>query len=400
MVGARTLSGNDLVEALRDSRAVMLSRIEDLDDRQWLPPRQAGVNPVAWEAAHVAWFAEFWILRGPHRIEASGPVQAARPARWTGPDQHFDSSQLPHAARWAIELPSRERLKAMLRDQLDACLAAMPTDGDDSSLYFHRLALFHEDMHAEAFAWMRATMGYAAPMASALPRVQGGGALAMPSEEVRVGWPAGQAGFAFDNESPSQDVRVPAFEIDAAPVTAGQFARFVEAGGYEDPSFWPGAAGAWRAQSGLPHPQRWRRKRSRSGHADWELRWFDAWLDLDESRPVIHVNAWEAEAYCRWARRRLPTHAEWERSALAAGPSGRFHWGHSVWEWTADAFLPYEGFRPGPYKDYSAPWFGDHRELRGGAFATHERMHDPRYRNFFEPHRTDVFAGLRTACDA
>ena len=109
---------------------------------------------------------------------------------------------------------------------------------------------------------------------------------------------------------------------------------------------------------------------------------------------MIHVSAWEAEAYCRWAGRRLPHAAEWE---CAARQAPAFAWGHSVWEWTADAFLPYPGFVAGPYADYSRPWFGDHRELRGGAFATHERLHDPRYRNFFVADRSDVFAGFRTA---
>lgn len=109
---------------------------------------------------------------------------------------------------------------------------------------------------------------------------------------------------------------------------------------------------------------------------------------------MIHVSAWEAEAYARWAGRRLPTAAEWEHAA-ATQPA--FAWGRSVWEWTASTFTPYPGFAPGPYRDYSAPWFGDHRELRGGAFATHPRLHDLRYRNFFQPGRNDVFTGFRTA---
>ena len=110
----------------------------------------------------------------------------------------------------------------------------------------------------------------------------------------------------------------------------------------------------------------------------------------DKGQFIIHINAFEAEAYCAWARRRLPSAAEWERA------SAHMQWGHSVWEWTADAFEPYPGFKPGPYREYSAPWFGDHRELRGGAFASHARMHDPRYRNFFQPQRSDVFAGFRS----
>ena len=117
---------------------------------------------------------------------------------------------------------------------------------------------------------------------------------------------------------------------------------------------------------------------------------------LEQVRPRLSAatkdswSAFEAEAYCRWAKRRLPNAAEWECAAA------HMQWGHSVWEWTADVFQPYPGFTPGPYAEYSAPWFGDHRELRGGAFATHARMHDPRYRNFFQPQRSDVFAGFRS----
>ena len=123
------------------------------------------------------------------------------------------------------------------------------------------------------------------------------------------------------------------------------------------------------------------------------MHWFDQWLPLEPVMPAMHLNAFEAEAYCLWAGRCLPTAAQWECAALQ---TPALHWGHSVWEWTADAFKPYPGFAPGPYREYSAPWFGDHRELRGGAFATHARLHDARYRNFFLPQRTDVFTGFRT----
>ena len=107
----------------------------------------------------------------------------------------------------------------------------------------------------------------------------------------------------------------------------------------------------------------------------------------------MHINAHEAQAYCLWAGRRLPSAAQWEH---AARTQPGFDWGHSVWEWTSNAFAPYPGFKPGPYHAYSQPWFGNHRELRGGAFASHRRIHHPCYRNFFQPHRTDVFAGFRT----
>jgi ergothioneine biosynthesis protein EgtB len=385
--GARRLSGPALAAALRDCRARTLALLADLSDAQWQVPRQPGLNPPAWELAHIAWFGEFWTQRGPHRVGADGFVHAARPAPRCGPDALFDSARLPHAERWAAAAgPSRAALVERLQAQLDDCIAALAGRAGDAELYFHRLALFHEDMHGEAFCWLRATLGYPAPAGVGLPVFAAAPPVTLPAAETRLGRGPGEPGFAFDNERPGRTAALPACEIDATPVTAGQFLRFVDDGGYDDPRWWPGEAGAWRAQAGRSHPQRWRRTGS-----GWQQRWFDRWLPLEPAQPVIHVNAWEAEAYARWAGRRLPGAAEWERAAHL------LHWGRSVWEWTSDAFQPYPGFEPGPYEDYSAPWFGDHRELRGGAFATHPRLHDARYRNFFRPERCDVFAGFRTA---
>lgn len=388
---ARRLIGAALAEALRDSRAVTLARTLDADDAAWHVPQGAGVNPVAWELGHLAWFAEFWILRGPHSSNASGFVDAALAPRHSGPDAIFDSARLAHADRWRAPLPSRRALVAMLEAQLEACIAAIPGDaGDDAAHYFHRLALFHEDMHGEAFAWLRASLGWPAPAGlEAMPTRPRSAPLRIAGGEIDVGRSIVAAGFSFDNEQPGARILLAPFEIDAGPLCNGQFLRFVEAGGYDNAEFWPGAAGAWRSRREHPHPQRWRRTRDGA----WEARWFDAWRPLPVDAPVVHVSAWEAEAYCRWAGRRLPSAAEWE----CAAREPRFEWGRSVWEWTADAFLPYPGFVAGPYRDYSKPWFGDHRELRGGSLAAHARLHDPSYRNFFTPDRCDVFSGFRTA---
>jgi EgtB-related family protein len=365
---SRLLSGVALADALRASRARTLSLVDSLSDAQWQVPLQPGFNPPAWELAHLAWFGEFWILRGPHRVGDDGFVCAAQPPRIAGPDELFDSARLPHDARWTAPLPSRQRVHEMLAAQLDACLAALPDGGDDDALYFHRLALFHEDMHGEAFVWLRAALGYPAPADAHLPRNEGRPRVRVEVGAVMLGAPRGEPGFWFDNEQPALRVTLAPFEIDAEPVSNAQFLRFVEAGGAP--------------------PPRWRREAGQ-----WQQRWFDRWLPLDPAQPVIHVSAHEAEAYCRWAGRRLPSAPEWE----CAAP--RIAWGRRVWEWTSTPFVAYPGFEPGPYKDYSAPWFGDHRELRGGAFATIDRMHHPRYRNFFLPTRADVFAGFRTAID-
>jgi len=388
---ARRLAGAALAEALRDARATTLARTMDQDDDAWNVPQQAGVNLPAWELGHLAWFGEFWILRGPHRARADGLVEASKPPSIAGPDAIFDSARLAHADRWRVALPPRDELARRLAAQLDACIDTLPRDeGDDAANYFHRLALFHEDMHGEAFAWLRATLGWPAPAGlAALPSLPALAPLHIDGGTIALGRGADERGFAFDNEQPPLPVRVAPFEIDATLVRNAEFVAFVDGGAYDDAALWPGPAGEWRSRHSLSHPSRWRRAASDG----WQMRWFDRWLPLDPAAPVVHVSAWEAEAYCRWAGSRLPRAAEWECAARDA----RFVWGHSVWEWTADAFLPYPGFTAGPYADYSRPWFGDHRELRGGAFATSERLHDPRYRNFFVADRSDVFAGFRTA---
>ena len=173
MADARLLSGDALAAALLESRARTLALVTDLTPARWQMPRQPGVNPVAWELAHIAWFAEFWVTRGPHDRDDRGHARARREPRHAGPDAQLDSSRLTHADRWTTPMPTRTDLMQMLAGQLDACLAALPRTGADSdadnALYFHRLALFHEDIHGEAFCWLRAALGYPAPAGTAMP---------------------------------------------------------------------------------------------------------------------------------------------------------------------------------------------------------------------------------------
>ena len=395
----RRLAGDALACALRDSRARTWTLVNDLSDAQWTPPLQPGVNPIAWELAHLAWFAEFWILRGPHALGADGLVAAQLPARIAAPDSDLDSTRLPHAARWTTPMPNHAALQRMLDDQLEACLNTLPLHGfasiadEDQALYFHRLALFHEDMHGEALCWLRSALGYAQPRGYEVPTRPPAFQIAVPASMVDLGSAARADGFAFDNERPGKQAQLTDFEIDSEPVSALAFARFVDAGGYDQAQYWPGAAGHWRRESGLSQPAHWKR----GSDGQWQMRWFDQWLDLQTGNtasqiPAMHLNAYEAEAYCLWVKRSLPSAAQWEHAARS---QPKFAWGHSVWEWTADRFEPYPGFACGPYREYSMPWFGDHRELRGGAFATRTRMHDARYRNFFLPQRSDIFAGFR-----
>lgn len=386
------LSGKDeLLAAFDEARAATLGVATVLDDTQWRPPYHPGVQPVAWDLLHIGWFAEFWLLRGPHRLDLDGTVRAARHERITGPDEQLDSARIGHRARWDLPLPDREGVFDRLQRQLLACKNRVAGgQGNDRDLYHARFAVFHELVHHEAMVSMCDLLSLPAPAGMGMRVFADAPPLTIAAGEHEIGRHPDELGFAFDNEMPSRGVELAAFSIDHAPVSNARFLEFVRADGYQRAEFWPGPAGVWLQKAERQAPERWRRLKN----GDYAQRWFSEWRPLPLAEPVVHVNAFEAEAFCRFAGRRLPHAAEWE----AAAP--RLAWGQSVWEWTVDPFAPYPGFRPGPDTTYSAPWFHSHRELRGGAFATHRLLHDRRYRNFHLPQRTDVFGGFRTAGDA
>jgi ergothioneine biosynthesis protein EgtB len=213
------------------------------------------------------------------------------------------------------------------------------------------------------------------------------GDIRFPGGTLQLGSPADAAGFVFDNEKFAHPLYVAPFRLDAGLVTNAQYTDFMADGGYENRQFWSTAGAAWLMRQERSAPRYWERQ-----GGDWRTVRFGQPAALNPDEPVRHVTLYEAQAYCAWAGRRLPTEAEWERAALAGVPAVPC----GVWEWTATAFGPYPGFVPGPYAEYSAPWFGDHRVMRGGSWATRARLVHPRLRNFYTPDRHDPFVGFRT----
>ena len=398
--GARCLDRDGLAAALQDSRRrtlALLSACERALGPALQVPCTAELNPPLWEAGHIGWFADWWIARNPQRglgvaADPDVPRPPARQARrGQNADACYNSSTVPHDRRWHLPLPDLDTTRAdladSLRDTLDRLAEAPETD---QGLYFFRLALFHEDMHAEAAVYMAQTLGFDPGDASHPNHGAGAPATPLPPtlQVPATAWTLGHrgAGFAFDNECGSTEVAVPAFEIDAAAVTWAAFLPFVESGGYTQRRCWSDAGWAWRQASGAQAPRHLRRE-----PGGWTQQVFGRWQPLDASAPACHLNAFEAQAWCAWAGRRLPTEGEWEVAAHQPG----FTWGQ-VWEWTASPFAPFPGFSAHPYRDYSQPWFDGRPVLRGASSATSPRLRHRRYRNYFTPERNDIFAGLRT----
>jgi gamma-glutamyl hercynylcysteine S-oxide synthase len=390
---ARQAGADWLACALRSSRDDTLATFALLErglERLKVPQRET-LNPPLWELGHIGWFQEFWIARNPLRfVGATADPDVPRNAGVRpNADALYDSSKVPHDTRWSLPLPDAAATRADLDAQLEATLAWLrDADGSDAALYFFRLALFHEDMHHEAALYMAQSLGLA--IANARWQAAALEGACRPLRFEAGSWALGSRGgaFAFDNEQACHAVPLPETCIDSQVTRWGEFLAFVEAGGYGQPRWWSEAGAAWLATQKARAP-----RYVRQDGVAWQQWRCGSWQALDLNHPACHLSAHEAEAWCRWAGRRLPTEAEWERAAMERPAD--FEWGQ-VWEWTASPFLPYPGFEPHPYRDYSAPWFGSRRVLRGGSFMTQPRMRHPRYRNFFMAHRNDVPAGFRS----
>lgn len=381
----------ELARSLLGARNYTLSLFEAFAayglDQAARVPLMATINPPLWELGHIAWFAEWFILR---EADSSHPASARGNSLLARGDDWFDSTMVGHRARWALDLPSPGAVKTYCHEVLDRVLDKLTGAGNsDEELYPYRLALAHEDMHGEAFLYTMQTLGVAAPRHPHPAQYFIGDAeLAYPGGTLQMGSLEGE-GFVFDNEKWAHPVYVPAFSTDSSLVTNARYAEFVDDGGYQDARYWTRAGQAWLMQQERSCPRYW----ERAGGRHWSTTLFDSAVPLAPHEPVRHVSLYEAQAYCTWAGRRLLSEAEWEFAATSRIPG--FQWGQ-LWEWTASPFEPYPGFSPDRYLQYSEPWFGTHQVLRGASFATPRRLASPRFRNFYLPGRDDMFCGFRT----
>jgi gamma-glutamyl hercynylcysteine S-oxide synthase len=344
------------------------------------------MSPLIWDLGHIAAFEDLWMSR-----EAGLPMLRPELVRV------YDADETPRAERG--DLPYLRRAEAI--DFMEAVRERTLSELDRVSPFIREMLVQHEQQHNET---MLQTLQLAEPGVYAPARRNGSGA---PAASGTLRLEAGEAwighegdGFAYDNELPRHKVELGAFEICLAPVTNQRYLEFVEDGGYARRSLWSEPGWERRTAEGWERPLYWTE--------DGGERRFDRLEELDPALPVMHVSFYEADAFARWDGARLPTEAEWERAAVAAGggqgnldqldfgpgPAGPFI--GDCWEWTATEFGGYPGFRAFPYREYSEVFFDSgYRVLRGGSWATRPPVARVTFRNWDHPQRRQIFCGFR-----
>lgn len=356
---------------------------------------RAGFAPPLWLCGHIGWRQEAWIGRNVQRLRGvrADPQLPRLASIEPNADAWFGRPRPAGAADPAATPVAPDAIRQYLLATLETTLELLEgTQEDAAGLYFFRLALAHEDLCGETLVRLAQTLDVGHPvlqvLANAAPRLAPREPLWMPATQWRLGSDA-DAGFAFEHELAAHDVAVPEFEIDAQPVSWDAYGEFVEDGGYDEPRWWSEAGLAWLGGANRRVPRHV--EQLRGGVL---ARRFGRTLRLPPAAPVMHLSLHEAEAWCRWAGRRLPTEVEWELAAMQAATRG---WrAGEVWEWTATRLRPYPGYRPGPLRQTLQAAFGARQVLRGGSFATAPRLRHPKFRGYRAADSDEVFVGFRS----
>jgi TIGR03440 family protein len=422
----------DIAQLLEEARARTLLLVSTLSDEDLHRQHDALMSPIIWDLGHIAHFEELWLTRN-----LDGPIEFSEMPGLYNPFEH------PRATRAALPIPPISEMLSRLAEIRERVLERLDRiDFDEANPllsrgYVYHMVLQHEYQHNETILQtLQLKLGspYRAPRIDANPGLTSpldmSAMVSIPSGRYAIG--TADTSEAYDNERPCHQVALAAFSIDRAPVTNSQYLEFIDDGGYEETRLWSDAGREWLYASKAVAPKYWQRTID-----GWTNRSMDRISPVEPLRPVIHVCFHEAEAFSRWAGKRLPTEAEWEVAASwdpATQTARKYPWGHTitsddanvdqlrfdtepvgtfagnvspfgccgmigdVWEWTSSDFSGYPGFESFPYPEYSEAFFGsDYKVLRGGSWATRPGAIRNTFRNWDYPVRRQIFSGFRCA---
>jgi gamma-glutamyl hercynylcysteine S-oxide synthase len=421
-----------LAEGLAEARRNTERLLAPIDDVTLTTQYDQLMSPVVWDYAHIGVFEELWLVQA---ISGAEPIDGSL-------EHTYNALDTPRVVRGHRKLLDRTESAAYLADvrrRTLNLLEEVDLAGDDPLLreaFVYKLVLEHEDQHDETilqtiqlnpgiYLDQRPTVPPGRPVAQQ--------AIAVPAGTYPIGSSLHEP---YDNEHPRHQARVEGFAIDRLPVSNGDYLEFIQDGGYRRREVWSPDGWEWNQTFGTGMPEYWSEK-----DGAWWVTSYGQRVPLDRRLPVQHVCYFEADAYARWAGKRLPTEFEWEVAAAfdpGTGEHRRYPWGDQpptperanlgqisfqpaplgaypegasacgceqmlgdVWEWTSSDFRPYPGFTAFPYNEYSEPFFGDgFKVLRGGSWATRASVARTTFRNWDSRLKRQIFAGLRCAQDA
>ncbi len=373
------------VARFRETRVAMPALADGLSPEDLSAQSMPDCSPGKWHLAHTSWFFEAMIL------SADPDYQPVDPRFQQLFNSYYEAlgERVPRPQRGLMTRPSVDEVLAYRREidrRMAAWLASGPSSGQQ--LYLFELGLHHDQQHQELFLMDLLNLMSRSPLDPAAYGVEPrqaplepprGGVVAFDGGLVSIGHDG--PGFAFDNEGPSHRVWLEPFALAADLVTNGDWLGFIADGGYARPELWLSDGWATVKAEVWTAPLYWRRDGD-----DWSVMSLTGRVPVDPAAPVRHVSFYEADAYARWAGKRLPSEAEWEHAATTA-PDALSNLSGEVWQWTSSAYAPYPGFQPTPgtAAEYNGKFMANQMVLRGGAFATppgHARI---TYRHFFYP---------------
>ena len=433
----RQLSSRQAIAALlTEARDRTLQLIETVSEDDLRAQHDPLMGPILWDLGHIGHFEALWLDRN-----LEGEVEFVEMPGMYNPFEH------PRRVRGALPLPTLgATLAAMaeIRERVLERLERVDLGSDNPLLrdgYVYQMVLQHEYQHNETML-QTLQLKTGAPSAPAvrweppqrdLPNGPRERMMRVETDHATIGTDDRRR--AYDNERPRHAAALAPFWIDRTPVTNGEYLDFMNDGGYRRPELWSEAGLAWLAESKAEAPKYWWRD-----NGSWLRRSMDRVTRPDPDAPVIHVCYHEAEAFARWAGKRLPTEREWEVAASwdpARSVARDYPWGDAeatshlanvdqlafdvapvdaypanvsasgcygmigdVWEWTSSDFAGHPGFVAFPYEEYSEVFFGtEYKVLRGGSWATRPGAIRNSFRNWDYPIRRQIFSGFRCARD-
>ena len=379
-----------IASELTRARARTDALLDPLSEEQLLVQVSPLMSPLVWDFAHIGYFEELWLLR---ELGGEPPVRAEH-------DDVYDAFAHERSERGELPMLPPQAAREYVADVRRRVLAQLPDvslDGGDPLLedgFLFGLIVQHEQQHVETMTQTLQLGSLPGPQPFGPPPVTAEGDVLVEAGPFSLGADE-DAVWAYDNELPRHEATLPAFRIDRALVTNSDWLAFMADGGYADPTPWSDEGWEWRTAEQAEAPLFWERDGDR-----WMVRRFDRVAPVEGSEPVQHVGWYEADAYARWAGKRLPSEVEWEKAARVAGAELE-HVQGAVWQWTSSFFHGYPGFRAFPYAEYSEVFFGEeYRMLRGGAWITDPVVARTSFRNWDYPQRRQIFSGVRCAADA